>query len=125
MRTNEERIRAMHKRASVLFKEKRRMQARAIGTAAAALCLVCVILLAVFMPGLTGAYMSAAGPDTMAGSIFSGSPALGYLVIIIIAFLLGGVVTAFCFRLKKWQEQSRKTYDDKTEENDKTGEEIA
>ena len=40
----------------------------------------------------------------MYASIFSASPVLGYIVIGIIAFLLGGAVTVFCFRLKQWEK---------------------
>ena len=37
----------------------------------------------------------------MNGSIFAGSSMLGYLVIIIIAFVLGSAVTVFCYQIKK------------------------
>ena len=41
----------------------------------------------------------------MSASLFSGSGALGYIVIALLSFLLGVSVTVFCFRLKKWQDE--------------------
>ena len=40
----------------------------------------------------------------MNASIFSDSGVSGYLVIAILAFLLGITVTVFCFRLKKYMD---------------------
>ncbi len=40
----------------------------------------------------------------MKGSILSGSAAFGYVVIGIIAFLLGAVVTLMCFKAKNLQK---------------------
>ena len=50
----------------------------------------------------------------MNASIFSGTAALGYIVIGILAFVLGVGVTIFCFRFKKKQEEddSTKGFDD-------------
>ena len=44
----------------------------------------------------------------MHASIFAGSGALGYIVIAIIAFLLGVALTMFCIRLREWQERKDK-----------------
>ena len=37
--------------------------------------------------------------------MFSDSGALGYIVVALLAFLLGVSVTVFCLRLKKWREK--------------------
>ena len=53
----------------------------------------------------------------MSASIFSGSGYLGYIVIGIVAFLLGCAVTVFCFRLRKWQKD-KENEDDAYDRND-------
>lgn len=104
MRTNEERIAAMHKRAADLEKEKRQRKVRIIQALSAAACFAAVIALAVFMSGFSLAFTSGTNQGGMSASIFSESSALGYIVIGVLAFLLGATVTIFCFRLKKWQK---------------------
>ncbi len=106
MRTNDERITALHTRASQLNKEKRNRQALIIGSACVAMCLVAVIALAFAMPGFSDAFIADAETGTMSGSIFSNSRILGFIVIGIIAFILGSAVTIFCMRLIKWKNHN-------------------
>ena len=106
MRTNEERIAAMHERAAELRVEKRKRQAYLAGTASAALCLVLVILLAAQMPRLVPVSVEAPAGPGMSGSMFAANGALGYIVIALVAFVLGVCVTVFCFRLKKWRDSA-------------------
>lgn len=112
MRTDEERIKAMHARAEEIEKEQRRRRVRIAQLGTAAASFAAVILLAVFMPQLTQATPGSApgnsapaAPVDMQASIFGDSGALEYVVIAVIAFLLGAFVTAFCFRLKNWQDK--------------------
>ena len=65
-----------------------------------------LLLLAIFVPQFTetDTVNPAGQTGGMSASIFGNSTALGYIVIAIIAFLLGIAVTIFCFRLRKWQE---------------------
>ena len=70
--------------------------------AAAAACLVLIVGVALSMPGIaariqTGDY---SGYET-AASMYGGSAALGYIVIGLLAFLLGVCVTVLCFRLRQ------------------------
>ena len=104
MRTNEERIAAMHKRAGELEKENRQRRVRIIQAVSVAACIAAVIALAFFMPGLSQALVAGESQGGMSASIFSESSALGYIVIGILAFLLGAAVTIFCFRLRRWQK---------------------
>lgn len=101
MRTNEERIAAMHERAGELEKEKRRKKTRLAGMFGIGICLVLAICLAVLISGTEIIVSPETGSGSMSGSIFSGSGALKSIVIGIIAFLLGVSATVFCFRLKK------------------------
>lgn len=108
MRTNEERIAAMHKRAAELEKEKRQHRTAIIQAVSITACFAAVIALAVFMPGFSRAFVSEENQGSMSASIFSGSSLLGYIVIGTIAFFLGVSVTIFCFWLKKWQEREER-----------------
>lgn len=40
----------------------------------------------------------------MTDSIFGESPVLDYIMISVLAFLLGACVTVFCLRLKQWKQ---------------------
>lgn len=104
MRTNEERIAAMHRRAAELEKEKGQRRGRILQAVSVAACFATVIVLAAFMPGFSQALVSGESQGSMSASIFSESSVLGFIVIGILAFLLGAAVTIFCFRLKKWQD---------------------
>jgi membrane protein DedA with SNARE-associated domain len=113
MRTNEERIAEMHARAKELNRQKRTHRVRILQSAFAAACFAAVILMAVYMPKtvtlLTDS--AAASSEDMQASIFIRSGAIGYVVIAVIAFLLGMTVTVFCFCLKKWQEEKEQEED--------------
>ncbi|MBR2511864.1 MAG: DUF4179 domain-containing protein [Firmicutes bacterium] len=100
MRTNEERIKAMHMRAAELEREKQRKRIQIIRVVSVAACFALTIGLAVFMSGLSAGSIEGADPDALRASIFSGSKILSYIVMGIIAFALGVFVTVFCFSIK-------------------------
>lgn len=105
MRTDEELVSAMHERAADLKREK--IKRRLLITAGAAVTTASfslLIFLAFWMPGVTGILAGEPSGTEMNASIFSASGAMGYLVIAVIAFLLGVSVTLFCFKLKQWQD---------------------
>lgn len=106
MRTDEERIKAMHKRAAQLSRQKRTNKVKLLQAAGAVVSFAAAIMLAIFVPQFTetDTVNPAGQTGGMSASIFGNSTALGYIVIAIIAFLLGIAVTMFCFRLRKWQE---------------------
>ena len=105
MRTNEERIAAMHARARELEKERRSRRVIAAGAVGSVLSFAAVIVLALLMPGMMEKVLPMSEAEGLSASIFAGSSILGFLVIGIVAFLLGISVTVFCYRLKKWQEE--------------------
>lgn len=101
MRNTDERLSAVLRRADELDRWDHRRGSR-IAIASAAACLALIAGLALAMPGWSA--RMAAGPESgasMTASLFSGGGALGYLVIGILAFLLGASVTVLCFRLRK------------------------
>ena len=105
MRSHEERIAETKRRIAKIEQEKRRRNTITMASAVAA-CLVLLIGVSLAMPGIaanlqTGDY---SGFET-AASIFRGGAALGYIVIGLLAFLLGVCVTVLCFRLRQMSRE--------------------
>jgi hypothetical protein len=101
--TNDDRIDEMHKRVNALQNARRDRITRITGITAAAVCAGVIIAVGAVMPGWTEEVLLPSG-ESMRASMFSNSPALGYIIIGLLGFSLGIVFTAFCFRLKKWQD---------------------
>ena len=102
MRSHEERVAETKRRITKMEREKRRRRNTITMASAVAACLVLLIGASLAMPGIaakiqTGDY---SGFET-AASIFHGGAALGYIVIGLLAFLLGVCVTVLCFRLRQ------------------------
>lgn len=106
MRSHEERIAEAKRRIAKMEREKRRRRNTVTMASAVAACLVLLIGASFAMPGIaakiqTGDY---AGFET-AASMYGGSAALGYIVIGLLAFLLGVCVTVLCFRLRQMNRE--------------------
>ena len=113
MRTNEDRIAAMHLRAAEIDLNNRKRRTDIISAVSFAVCFFVVIGLALKMPELAGSTLENTVMEGMSASIFSGSGPISYIFVSIIAFMLGAAVTVFCYRLKKLNGLTN----DKTEEN--------
>ena len=106
MRSHEERVAETKRRIANIEREKRlRRNAITIASSVAA-CLALLVGASLAMPGIaakiqTGYYY---GFET-AASIFHGGAALGYIVIGLLAFLLGVCVTVLCFRLRQMNRE--------------------
>ena len=105
MRSHEERVTETKRRIAKIEREKRRRNTVNMASAVAA-CLVLLIGASLAMPGIaariqTGDY---SGFET-AASIFHSGSALGYIVIGLLAFLLGVCVTVLCFRLRQMSRE--------------------
>ncbi len=114
MRSHEERITETKRRIAARQREKRLRRDKITMVSAAAACLVLLIGASLAMPCIaaraqTGDY---AGFET-AASMYGGGAALGYIVIGLLAFLLGVCVTVLCFRLR---QMSREDDQDKESE---------
>ena len=112
MRSHEERVAETKRRIAKMEREKRLRRNTITAASAVAACLVGVSFV---MPDIavkiqTGGY---AGFET-AASIFHGGAALGYIVIGLLAFLLGVCVTVLCFRLRQMNRDD--TQDKESEE---------
>ena len=115
MRSHEERVAETKRRIAKIERAKRRRRNTITMASAVAACLALLIGASLAMPGIaaniqTGDY---AGFET-AASIFHGGAALGYIVIGLLAFLLGVCVTVLCFRLR---QMSREDGQDKERED--------
>lgn len=125
----------MHARAKEIEQAQRSHKARLTRSLSALGALAAAILLVVFLPKVpfahtdpSGASHAGASYDGMQGSMLAGSGALGYILIALIAFLLGVCVTVFCFRLKERQAEKggvrspekngTRSPEGKTQEND-------
>ena len=106
MRSHEERITEAKRRIAKIKQEKRLRRNTITMASAVAACLVLLIGASFAMPGIaagiqTGDYF---GFET-AASIFHSGVALGYVVIGLLAFLLGVCVTVLCFRLRQMNRE--------------------
>ena len=102
MRSLEERVAETKRRIAKIEWEKRRRRNVITMASAVAACLALLIGASLAMPGIatrikTGDY---SGFETTA-SMYGGGAALGYIVIGLLAFLLGVCVTVLCFRLRQ------------------------
>ena len=115
MRSHEERVAETKRRIAQMEREKRLRHNTVTMVSAVAACLALLIGVSLAMPGIaaniqTGDY---SGFET-AASIFHGGAALGYIVIGLLAFLLGVCVTVLCFRLRQMNRE-----DDQNEESER------
>ena len=108
MRSHEERVAETKRRIAKMEREKRLRRNTITMASAVAACLALLIGASLAMPGIaaniqTGDY---SGFET-AASIFHGGAALGYIVIGLLAFLLGVCVTVLCFRLRQISREDK------------------
>ena len=115
MRSHEERVAETKRRIAKMEREKQRRRNTITMASAVAACLVLLIGASLAMPGIAARIQIGdySGFET-AASIFHGGAALGYIVIGLLAFLLGVCVTVLCFRLR---QMSREDGQDKESED--------
>lgn len=106
MRTSEQRVEELHRRMDNLKKERSSRRYKLQCAAAFAACLAITVAMALIIAG-TPFQSPAAGSDSISASIFANNTALGYVVVALLAFCLGALVTVFCFRLRKHREENR------------------
>ena len=107
MRTSEERVAELHRRMCA----RRAARLRRVSAGVIAACLVLVLLFAVEISrlpvrGTNAAFIGAAA------SIFTEHAALGFIVVAIVAFCLGAMATALCYRLRAHMADEEK-HDDR------------
>ncbi len=117
MRSLEERVAETKRRIAARQREKRLRRNTITMASAVAACLALLIGASLAMPGIaaniqTGDY---SGFET-AASIFHGGAALGYIVIGLLAFLLGVCVTVLCFRIRQLSRENANAQDKESED---------
>ena len=114
MRSHEERVAETKRRIAQIEREKRLRRNTITMASAVAACLVLLIGASLAMPGIAASIQTGdySGFET-AASMYGGA-ALGYIVIGLLAFLLGVCVTVLCFRI---QQLSRENAQDKESED--------
>ena len=113
MRTNEERAVLVHKRTAEIKRERQKKKQRAVDLISIAACLLLVVGIGSFMPGLTagipgGEVHHASGAASLVGS----HAALGYILMGLMAFLLGVCVTVLLYRLRRRNERKQRENSD-------------
>ena len=105
MRSHEERVAETKRRIAKIERAKRRRNTITMASAVAA-CLALLIGASLAMPGIAASIQTGdySGFET-AASIFHSGAALGYIVIGLLAFLLGVCVTVLCFRLRQMNRE--------------------
>ena len=113
MRTNEERAGLIHKRTAEIKRERQKKKQRALDMICIAACLILVVGIGSFMPGWAvgipgGEVHHAFGAASLVGS----HAALGYILMGLMAFLLGVCVTVFLYRLRHRNERKQRENSD-------------
>ena len=105
MRNPEERVAETKRRIAKIEREKRLRRNKITMASAVAACLVLLIGASLAMPGIAASIQTGdySGFET-AASMYGGG-ALGYIVIGLLASLLGVCVTVLCFRLRQMNRE--------------------
>lgn len=112
MRNHEERVAAVRQRVTQIEAQRRRGRHRLVALSSVAACLALIVGVSFVMPGISErlvadnytAYKTAA-------SIFGSHAAVGYIIVGLLAFVLGVCVTVLCFKLKSFGEKDGETED--------------
>ena len=105
MRTNEERLAALHDRAGQLKRQQTKQRFSLLCVSAGVICFGILAGLSLLIARVSGVGFDPESYGNMSASVFSGNGAMGYQVIAVLAFCLGVTVTVFCFRLKKYLDE--------------------
>ena len=109
MRTNEERAGLVHKRTAEIKRERQKKKQRALDTVCIAACLILVVGIGSFMPGLVvGIPGGEVHHASSAASLVGSHAALGYILMGLMAFLLGVIVTVLLYRLHRRNEKKQR-----------------
>ena len=114
MRTNEERTGLIHQRTAEIKRERQKKKQRAWDMICIAACLILIVGIGSFLPdwvvGIPGGEVHhASGAASLVGS----HAALGYILMGLMAFLLGVCVTMLLYRLHRRNERKqRENWDD-------------
>ena len=119
MRSNEERVVEVKRRIAEKERKKKLRRSRIAAVSAVAACLVLIVVLSLFMPGIAGQLRPGGYSDyEMVASMFGENGALGYIIIGLLACLLGVCVTILCFRIRLLNREEQSVEDKKEDRED-------
>ena len=119
MRSNEERVVEVKRRIAEKERQKKLRRSRIAVVSAVAACLVLIVVLSLFMPGIAGQLRPGGYSDyEMVASMFGENGALGYIIIGLLAFFLGVCVTILCFRIRLLNREEQSVEDKKEDRED-------
>ena len=105
MRTNDERARLINKRTAEIKRENQKKKQRRLDAVCMAACLLLVVGIGALMPGLmAGIADGGVSHASGAASLVGRHAALGYILMGLLAFLLGVCVTVLLYRLRRRNE---------------------
>ena len=106
MRSHEERVAETKRRIEKIEREKRLRRNTVTMASTVVACLALLIGASFAMPGIAASIQAGDYADfETAASMYGGGAALGYIVIGLLAFLLGVCVTVLCFRLRQMSRE--------------------
>ena len=113
MRTNEERAGLIQQRTAEIKRERQKKKQRALDMICIAACLLLIVGIGSFLPdwvvGIPGGEVHhASGAASLVGS----HAALGYILMGLMAFLLGVCVTVLLYRLRRRNEREQQENSD-------------
>lgn len=112
MRTTEERMQLIRQRTDTLKQEQKKRKQRIINTVCVAACLLLVVGLGLYMPGLTVTSPQTIRQTAGTASLLGQHAALGYIIMGLLCFLLGVTVTILLYRLHHAQTHVKPEDDD-------------
>lgn len=114
MRSHEERIAEVKRRIVEKERQKRRQRRQIAAVSGVAACLAVIVGASFAMPGISEQIMqgTSSGFET-AGTILGGGTVPGYIIIGLLAFLIGVCVTILCFRIRRLDKEEQTEEDQK------------
>ena len=113
MRTNEERAGLVRRRTAELKRARQNKKRHAINAACIAACLLLVTGIGAWMPEwMKGAAGTGVRHASGAASLVGSHDALGYIMMGLLAFLLGVCVTVILYRLRRRSDHRRREDED-------------
>ncbi len=100
MRTTEERTELILKKTEKIKAHRRRLRTAVLHSCSCCACAVLIVLCAINLPRVGSSDSISVGDESAAATLLAQNPAIGYIIMAILAFLLGVCVTALMFRIK-------------------------
>jgi hypothetical protein len=107
MRTTEEKLNEIKRRETHIRRRRFRRQTTVLSFASAAAAVLVIITAVGILPQIKSDF---AGNSMSAqyASAFSGNPAIGFILVVILAFALGACITLLCVKVHRYNEREKR-----------------